>query len=121
MTFSQSVSTCFSKYATFSGRASRSEYWYFYLFNVIIYAVLYAIGGFDPTNMPGWLTGILGIYSVATILPNLAVAVRRLHDTGRGGGWIFITLIPLIGAIWYLVLMLLPSQDTENRFGNVPA
>lgn len=58
--------------------------------------------------------------SGSVIKEKLAVSVRRLHDIGKGGGWIFISLVPLIGGIWYLVLMLLPSQPGGNRFGSQP-
>jgi hypothetical protein len=61
-----------------------------------------------------------GIVTVALLLPSICVAIRRLHDTGRGGGWCFIALIPLVGAIWLLVLMLLPGEPETNRFGDVP-
>lgn len=61
-----------------------------------------------------------GIVTVALLLPSICVAIRRLHDTGRGGGWFFIVLIPLVGAIWFLVLMLLPGEPETNRFGDVP-
>ena len=61
-----------------------------------------------------------GIVTVALLLPSICVAIRRLHDTGRGGGWCFIALIPLVGAIWLLVLMLLPGEPEANRFGDVP-
>lgn len=138
MTFTQSISSVFSKYATFSGRASRSEYWYFVLFNFIISCVISAIAcaqiPFDtivmnnPTGfylsvwqaMPAWASTVMSLYSLAVILPSLAVAVRRLHDTGRGGGWIFINLVPFIGCIWFLILTVLPSQYGDNRFGPQP-
>ncbi|MCM1519339.1 MAG: DUF805 domain-containing protein [Lachnoclostridium sp.] len=138
MTFSQSIKSVFSKYVTFSGRASRSEYWYFALFNFIIYAVIYCIAAattpVDVTEavsgngyfyscfaaLPTWASCVLSIYGLVVLLPSLAVSVRRLHDIGNGGGWIFINLIPLIGAIWYLVYMILPSQLGDNRFGPQP-
>ncbi len=60
------------------------------------------------------------IYSLAVLLPSLAVSVRRLHDIGKGGGWIFINLVPVIGSIWYIILTVLPSQRGYNRFGAQP-
>lgn len=134
MTFSQSVRTVFSKYCTFSGRASRSEYWYFVLFNyVIVFAFTLMVMLFNSsfseitsltsTSMnftdilPGWASVMLSLYSLFVLLPGLAVTVRRLHDTGRGGGWIFINLVPFIGGIWFFILMLLPSEPGVNRFG----
>lgn len=139
MTFSQSIKSVFSKYATFSGRASRSEYWWFVVLNILISVVVYGLacssmapvdttvitepGGYYMAVMdaiPGWAYTVMSIYSLAILLPSLAVAVRRLHDTGRGGGWIFINLVPIIGGIWYFILTVLPSQPGPNRFGEEP-
>lgn len=139
MTFSQSIKSVFSKYATFSGRASRSEYWWFVVLNILISVVVYGLacssmppvdttvitepGGYYMAVMdaiPGWAYTVMSIYSLAILLPSLAVAVRRLHDTGRGGGWIFINLVPIIGGIWYFILTVLPSQPEPNRFGEEP-
>lgn len=124
MTFSQSISSVFNQYANFSGRASRSQYWYFVLFNFLIGCVLGFIegltGGFNGNPSVFWSV-ISTLVSLALTIPSLAVAVRRMHDIGRGGGWIFITLIPLIGWIWFIVLCCTPSDPSANRFGNVPA
>ncbi len=114
MTFGQSVSTCFGKYATFSGRASLSEYWFWFLFQLVVMGGIYAIA-FASKSMV--IFGLYGLVALALLLPTLAVAVRRLHDIGKGGGWFFITLVPFIGSIWYLVLMCTSSQPFENRFG----
>lgn len=139
MTFSESIHSVFSKYATFSGRASRSEYWYFALFNFIVMVILWIVAALCTPSLdieqfsssqeymmaaeaavPGWISVIYWIYCIAVLIPCLAVSVRRLHDIGNGGGWIFINLIPLIGSIWYLVYMILPSQLGDNRFGPQP-
>lgn len=123
MNFSTSVSTVFSKYATFSGRASRSEYWYYALFIFIVECAISVLGfsyGGSANGMAPWAAGLSSLFGLATFLPTLAVSVRRLHDTGRGGGWIFITLLPAIGQIWYLILMILPSENGDNRFGPEP-
>lgn len=137
MTFGQSISSVFSKYATFSGRASRSEYWWFMAFNFVVGLVIYLIAmpsGNSITTVganggsylsiyesfPTWASTVLSLYSLAVLLPSLAVNVRRMHDIGKGGGWIFISLVPLIGQIWYFVLTVLPSQPGENRFGAQP-
>lgn len=114
MTFGQSVSTCFGKYATFSGRASLSEYWFWFLFQLVVMGGIYAIA-FASKSMV--IFGLYGLVALALLLPTLAVAVRRLHDIGKGGGWFFISLVPFIGSIWYLVLMCTSSQPFENRFG----
>lgn len=121
MTFSQSVSTVFHKYVDFNGRASRSEYWWFALFELIVYAALNILGAiFGSHSMPGWVYFLEGAFSLAVLLPSIGVSVRRMHDIGKGGGWIFITLIPFIGQIWFIILALMPSEPQPNRFGPVP-
>ena len=98
MSFQESIITVLSKYATFEGRARRSEYWWFYLANTIVSSILSAIG------QRLTLFSILSvIYSLAVLLPGLAVCVRRLHDVGKSGWYIFISLIPLVGAILLIV------------------
>lgn len=114
MTFGQSVGTCFGKYANFSGRASLSEYWFWVLFQIIVMCGILVIA------MAAQSVALIVLYYVAALallLPSLAVCVRRLHDIGKGGGWIFINLVPFIGGIWFLVLMCQSSQPFENRFG----
>lgn len=110
MTLSDSVKTCFSKYATFSGRASRSEYWYFCLFNVIVSIVLYALA--MATGL-GFLTSL---YSLAVLLPGLAVFTRRMHDIGKSGWNYFWVLLPIVGAI-LLLIWLCRESDAENQYG----
>lgn len=119
MTFGQSVGTVFSNYVKFSGRASRSQYWWWFLFTFIIGLIFIIIGGPNAQQWSMGLTAFYGIVELVLILPTLGVTVRRLHDIGKGGGWIFIALVPLIGWIWYLVLMVTPGQPGPNRFGNV--
>jgi uncharacterized membrane protein YhaH (DUF805 family) len=105
MTFTESIKTCFSKYASFDGRASLSEYWWFALFLVIASIVLSMI------NQPlSWL------FSLATLLPSLAAGARRLHDTDRSGWFLLISLIPLLGWIAIIYLLAQPSKE-PNRFG----
>ncbi len=109
------------KYAVFSGRARRMEFWYFVLFNIIVAVVLSLIdrllGTFSATGNIGLLSGI---YSLAVLIPTIAVTVRRLHDTDRSGWWILINLVPLIGSIVLLVFELLPGTPGSNRFGPDP-
>ncbi len=109
------------KYADFSGRARRSEYWYFVLFYILIYIGLTIIdvvtGAFSDSLGLGLLTGI---FSLAMLIPSISVTVRRLHDTDRSGWWLLIGLIPLIGAIVLLVFCVQDSQSSENRFGFNP-
>ena len=100
------------KYAVFSGRASRKEFWYFILFNIIIGVVLAVVGPFiGDKNMV-----IYTIYMLAVIIPTLAAEVRRLHDIGKSGWWWFISFVPAIGGIWLIVLLATPSKVGENRF-----
>lgn len=116
-------------YSNFKGRARRKEYWMFVLFNLIFAIVAMILdnllgttfkisGGYSEVSMPyGW---IYLIYILAVIIPGLAVAVRRLHDVGKSGGWIFIALIPIIGAIWLLVLFCTEGNSAENMYGPSP-
>ena len=109
------------KYAQFSGRARRKEYWMFALFNMIFTVVLAFLDQLLGTVIEGAGVGILGsIYGLAVLLPGLAVAIRRLHDVGKSGWWYLIILIPLIGAIWLLVLMVTDSQAGANQYGPNP-
>ena len=108
------------KYAVFDGRARRKEYWMFFLINVVISVVLGAIdvllGTFSQTGV-----GVLqSLYSLAVLIPSIAVTVRRLHDTGRTGWWILIGLIPFIGGIILLIFMVLDSEPGTNQYGPNP-
>ena len=120
----QYVQRCFQQYVGFTGRARRSEYWCFVLFNFLVYVLLLTLGTImvirDNTIAGGVLYAIFYLYSLAVFLPNLAVSVRRMHDIGKGGGWIFISLVPLVGVIWYLVLLCMAGEAGENRFGKDP-
>jgi len=101
MTFQESIRVCFSKYADFSGRADRSEYWWFVLFIVIVSLA---------TSM---VSSVLsGLFSLGTLLPSIAAATRRLHDTNRSGWWQLILIIPVIGAI---VLIVFLAQEGKLR------
>jgi uncharacterized membrane protein YhaH (DUF805 family) len=131
MSFAESVKTVFSKYATFSGRARRAEFWWFALFAAVVNLVLSilgaALGGATPdpvtgeTSGAGLAVGILAlVVGLALVLPTLAVTVRRLHDTDRSGWWWFIGLVPFVGAIVLLVFELLPGTPGPNRFGPDP-
>ena len=98
-------------YANFSGRATRQEYWMYFLFHTIFYFSLIWI---DLS-----LT-LYGIYMFATFLPSVAVMVRRLHDTGKSGWWWLILLIPGIGTIWFIIIMCQDSEIEENEYGQSP-
>lgn len=109
------------QYAVFSGRARRAEYWYFFLFHLIISLVLGFIDGFVGTFSADAGIGLLGgIYALAVLLPSIAVSVRRLHDTERSGWWLLISLVPIIGVIVLLVFMIQDSKPGENRYGSNP-
>ena len=106
------------KYAIFSGRARRKEYWFFVLFNVIISMVLAFIDGMMGSFNAEAGVGMLGgIYSLAVLIPGIAVSVRRLHDIGKSGWWLLIALIPLAGGIILLVFNAKDSQEGENDYG----
>jgi uncharacterized membrane protein YhaH (DUF805 family) len=99
------------KYAVFSGRAGRREYWMFVLFNAIAYVILSIIDAVIHSPI------LAAIYGLAVIIPSLAVAVRRLHDTGRSGWWLLIGLIPFVGAIILIVFYVLEGQPGDNEYG----
>jgi len=131
------------KYADFSGRARRKEYWMFYLCNFLISIIPTAIiyyylftdffnninyntesAGYMPTVNLGALFYIciilLLVYGLAVFLPSIAVVVRRLHDIGKSGVWYFIAFVPYIGGIWLLVLMVTAGTVGPNQYGNDP-
>ena len=109
------------KYAVFTGRARRKEYWYFFLFNIIISIVLGVIDGVIGSSSPEAGMGIMGgIYTLAVLIPNIAVTVRRLHDTDRSGWWLLIAFIPLIGVIVLLAFVGLDSKPGQNQYGANP-
>ena len=104
-----------TKYAEFNGRARRSEYWYFVLFNVLISTFIFLI------SFVIGLWGILSLlYSIAIFIPVIAVSVRRLHDTGRSGWNLLLAFIPLIGAVILLVFFFQDSVIWENEYGIYP-
>ncbi len=109
------------KYAVFDGRASRSEYWYFVLFYLIIAIVLGFIDRMMGTFNSAYGVGLLsGIFELGVLLPAIGVGIRRMHDTGRSGWWILINLLPLVGWIWWIILAAQDSQPGDNRFGPNP-
>jgi uncharacterized membrane protein YhaH (DUF805 family) len=114
MSFGAAVSSVLTQYTGFSGRARRSEFWWYTLFTVGVYVVVGIVDAAMNTTLLGLIVG-LGL-----LLPSLAVTVRRLHDTGRSGWWVLIGLIPLAGAIVLLVFECMDSEPGANRFGPSP-
>jgi uncharacterized membrane protein YhaH (DUF805 family) len=109
------------KYAVFSGRSRRKEYWYFVLFVVIISIVLSIIDGLFGTYHRSTGAGLLSsIFSLAVLIPSIAVSVRRLHDIDRTGWWVLISLVPLVGWIVLLVFHVQDSTPGTNRYGPNP-
>ena len=107
------------KYAVFSGRSRRREYWFFVLFSIIISIVLGVIDAMIGTQTGG--IGILSaIYALAILIPSIAVSVRRLHDINKTGWWILIGFIPIIGTIILLIFALLAGTPGNNDYGADP-
>lgn len=102
------------KYAVFSGRARRQEYWMFTLISSLIYLGLVVLGLARDTEMPEL------VFFAAIFLPSLAVSVRRLHDTGRSGWWVLIGLVPCVGTIVTIIFMATEGERGENRYGPDP-
>ncbi|MEL6253733.1 MAG: DUF805 domain-containing protein [Bacteroidota bacterium] len=110
----------FKRYADFSGRSRRKEYWYFVLFNLLVYIVLFAADMAIISSGSAGLGIFSGIYALATLIPSLAVAVRRLHDIGRSGWSILFGLIPVIGAVLLLIWYTTDSDAGSNAYGLNP-
>ena len=114
MGFTEAISSCFRNYVNFGSRSRRSEYWYWTLF-VTLASVVTAIVDAATT---GYLLGAL--FSLATFLPGLAVAIRRLHDLDRSGWWLLLGLVVIIGWIVLIVWYVKEGTRGENRFGAEP-
>lgn len=110
----------FKKYAVFQGRAGRKDYWFFVLFNIVVSMVLGYIDRLTGTFVAGTGFGILSaIYTLAVIIPGIAVSVRRLHDTGRSGWWFLVTIVPILGFFVFLYFMVLDSDQEANKYGQL--
>ncbi len=120
MGFVEAVQSCFRQYVGFSGRARRSEYWWFFLFTVLVSMVASVLDSIFGTMSDTTNVGVIGtIASLALLLPSIAVAIRRLHDTSRSGWWILIGLIPIVG---WIILIVFYCQDShgDNEHGPSP-
>lgn len=103
MGFLEAIKTCFGKFMTFSGRARRSEFWWFYLLNFIIGCIPFV----------GWIWGLI------VLIPSIAVGIRRLHDTGRSGWWYLLVLVPLVNLL-LIYFFICDSQAGSNEYGENP-
>ena len=118
------------KYAEFSGRARRSEYWLFTLFIILVevaYLVLFGVlggggmtGGSQMNGLGMALTAIYALFALAIFIPSLAVSFRRLHDTDRSAWWLLIALIPFVGGLVLFIFTVLPGTTGANKFGPDP-
>ena len=99
-----------SRYADFNGRAGRAEYWYFVLFNILVGTAV----GLVAMLVGDWFSYI---YSLALLVPGVAIGVRRLHDIGKSGWWLLISLIPFIGTIWLIILLAKKGDQGTNAYG----
>ncbi len=106
------------KYAEFNGRATRSEYWYFVLFNVLIMLALSIVGNIIGGRDVG--ETLQSLYNLAVLIPSLAVGARRLHDTGRSAWWLLLCLIPIIGWIVLIVFLATDTTPGDNKYGSNP-
>ena len=125
MTFIESVRTCLKEnYCNFEGRAPRSEYWWFALFAVLLEIVTSVLDGFLGTytvTSSGKMIGFINlIFLLAILLPSIAVAVRRLHDTDRSGWFYLLIFIPIIGSIILIIFFIQQGTNGRNRFGDDP-
>jgi uncharacterized membrane protein YhaH (DUF805 family) len=123
MEFTTAVATCIAKYATFSGRARRAEFWWFTLFNLFANFVL----GFVDLMFFGLGHGVMDgaqplstVFSLAVLLPSLAVGARRLHDTGRSGWWQLLVFVPLFGALILIWWFASRGGEGPNQYGPDP-
>ncbi len=124
--FRDAVRICLKeKYASFEGRATRSEYWYFVLFYTLVVIGGAIVGGIlgalfsggDRDVMIGVMTAVYALVVLCVICPSVSVLVRRLHDTGRSGWWYWLSLVPYVGGIVILIFTLMRSQECDNEYG----
>ncbi|MFM1887044.1 MAG: hypothetical protein RL026_2201 [Pseudomonadota bacterium] len=116
MGFQDAIKVCLSKYVEFNGRARRSEYWYFTLFNFVVSMIAGFIDGILGLDI-GIVGGLTGL---ALLLPGIAVSMRRLHDIGKSGWWLLLALIPIVGWIILIVFACQPGTSGGNAYGDDP-
>lgn len=121
MGFSDSVASVIGNYATFSGRARRSEYWWWWLAVVGVIVAFGIVGSIFDSGLLGAIVNLGSLlFLLVVLIPSIAVAVRRLHDSGRSAWWLLVSFIPLVGGLIFLVLMVLPGTDGSNDYGAQP-
>jgi len=111
MNFIESIQTCYKKFFDFSGRASKSEYWWFQLYNTILYILTFVF--------QNDLALLFSILVIANLIPVFAAGVRRVHDSNKSGWWILISFVPIIG-LYIIVLLITDGSKGKNRFGPKP-
>lgn len=107
----EAIKSCFQKYGSIKGRASRSEYWWFYLFCMVLIFTFLLI---DPSQV------LLFLASIVFVIPGLTVTIRRLHDFNLSGWWALVLVLPFIGTLWGIILGIIRGTDGANRFGEPP-
>ena len=124
MTFGQSISTCFSNFANFQGRARRLKFWWLFLFSSVILFVVQVLLAFAPDGFPdstAFAVTASSIIGIVLLIPFYAVDARRLHDTGKSGWLQLLVLIPCAGAIILYVLWAQAGSEVDNQYGAPPA
>jgi uncharacterized membrane protein YhaH (DUF805 family) len=122
MSFVEAIKSGYKKYGTFKGRASRKEFWYFFLYNVLVFFVLSFLSGTldDYEAATNMLASFTAIFIVANIVPMLALVSRRFHDIGKSGSYIFLWLIPLVGPFLVIGNLCFAGQPFDNKYGENP-
>ena len=121
--FALFLETLTKRYAQFSGRASKREFWGFALFSAVVEIAILFVAGimFEINKSLGSIFGLLcWLFVIALVIPHLSVGVRRLHDIGKSGWWFLIVLVPLIGPIWLIVSCCQASVNEDNQWGGLP-
>ncbi|GAB1403800.1 hypothetical protein MASR1M74_09780 [Lentimicrobium sp.] len=108
----------FKSFADFKGRAGRSEFWMFYYINFLLFSIAVLLDDIIGFRVNSYLCLVV-LFALLILTPSLAVAVRRLHDIGKSGRYLFLGLIPVVGIVWLLVLLSRPGQIAENTYGDI--
>jgi len=117
MRFREAIKSAFSKYVIAEGRACRSEFWFFTLFNILVPAIIFVV---VMTTRVTFIWRLIPIYGIAILLPWISVLIRRLHDVGQSGWMYLLVLIPITGAIAILIWLCSDSQSGSNKYGPNP-